>query len=88
MIFLHFIYITYLCYDVMVRPYCKHPDGRGRVIEDLIDISSSMVQVVVRPRPFRNGGMFDSKPTKPILDHALFAREVKYRPTSMALFWL
>ena len=29
-------YITYLCCDVMVRPYCKHPDGCGRVIEELI----------------------------------------------------
>ena len=45
----------------MVRPYCKHPDGCGRVIEELIDISSSMVQVVFRPRPLRKGGVLDSR---------------------------
>ena len=44
----------------MVRPYCKHPDGYWRVIEELIDISSSMVQVVVS----RKGGVIDSKTTK------------------------
>ena len=60
----------------MVRQYCKHPDGCGRVIEEQIDTSSSMVQVVVRPRPLRKGCVFDSKTTRSMLDHAHFAREV------------
>ena len=46
------------------------------MIEELIDISLSIVQVLFRPRPLNKGDVFDSKTTKTILDHAHFAREV------------
>ena len=46
------------------------------MIEELIDISVSIVQVLLRPRPLHKGGVFDSKTTKSILDHTHFTREV------------
>jgi len=46
------------------------------VIEELIDISLSIVQVLFRPRPLHKGGVFDSKTMRSILGHAHFAREV------------
>ena len=49
------------------------------MIEELIDISSSIVQVVFRPRPLRKGGVFDSKTMKPISDRTNLFRKVQLR---------